>query len=214
LKPTQARSLSIARVAMPMDQKILSSKLNGLQHSIGHGARRATVVTTGVNSVNKALLRRHCVNSKPRCTGLDMDIAWEAQVPHIAAQPLQGIAKVKLDPATDRVAVTDIQVVAVGAAASAVAASASIVPPDVEFAVRSMDSVIMEQLNDFMWAVENGELPMASFEEDDSGLSDSTEEQEAWPGQWEAQASTTMPQRWADGSEPAEVQSFEDGERD
>lgn len=69
------------------------------------------------------------------------------RLPTSTCQPsaLCSLLRVFLDPLTDRLAVTDIQRVAESDAAHT-SGTESTVPPDVEMAVRSMDSIIMEQV--------------------------------------------------------------------
>lgn len=151
--------------------------LAGLQQM----TRRVHVTTTRVLHVSRAVVEHSKINNKPRCTCLDIDLAWEAEptgspVPLLNSivdaplKPVKGMARVRLTTKGScvRVSVTDIQVLDTEGedATTPAMPSSKPGPPEVLLAVESMDSVIMEHLNDFMWEVEN--LPpgfsLASFE--------------------------------------------------
>ncbi|GFR43971.1 hypothetical protein Agub_g5115 [Astrephomene gubernaculifera] len=142
----------------------LGSKLVGLRHTTPRAACRTTRLLGyhgNLGEGDKAL----------RCDELDLDLGWEATCRGAEGSTFTGQAKVTL-------ASRDKDVV--GVAVRVDPACLQQLPEggrgalqDVVYAVESLDTAIMEQLNDFLWSMEEHNERRRPAEE---------EEEEGWSG--------------------------------
>ncbi|GFH15121.1 hypothetical protein HaLaN_11289 [Haematococcus lacustris] len=142
-RPIQSTDKAAGTLARtPVDYTWVRSKLASAFVGLKHATRRAMVTAKDVLHVTEARLKTNRPNCRPR---------------------------IKLSG--DRVQVTDVQLLQEEDGETGVPAmpAATPAPSDIMVAVESMDSVFMEQLNGFLWEVEERpDFPFNSFEESDS----------------------------------------------
>lgn len=124
----------------------LGHKLVGLQYA----TPRAKVVTTQLLGYEGGLIGTSKGTS--RCDELMLDLGWEGTAKEAQGTKLQGVARVTMsrEDHTDRVMV-DVQL---RPPEGGEAAPSERVLRDIEYAVRSLDSAIMDRLNTFLWQCE------------------------------------------------------------
>ncbi|KAG2439329.1 hypothetical protein HXX76_004688 [Chlamydomonas incerta] len=125
----------------------LGQKLVGLKHRTPRAACKTTSLISyrGDLSSGEKALRVH---------ELDLDLSWEATARAAEGRTFTGMAKVKFGGSEDGQDVVDVEVAVDPHCLTALPEEREKLVKDVVYAVESLDTAIMEQLNDFMWSME------------------------------------------------------------
>ncbi|GIL98402.1 hypothetical protein Vretimale_3774 [Volvox reticuliferus] len=121
----------------------LGQKLVGLRHR----TPRATCRTTQLLSYRGDLSEG---DKAMRCDRLDLDLGWEATAPAAEGKTFTGLAKVTMCSKENH-DVVDVSVTVDPACLAALPVEREKLVADVVYAVESLDTAIMEKLNDFLW---------------------------------------------------------------
>ncbi|EFJ45479.1 hypothetical protein VOLCADRAFT_94184 [Volvox carteri f. nagariensis] len=142
----------------------LGQKLVGLKHRTPRVACRTTQLLSYRGDMSEG-------DKSMRCNRLDLDLGWEATTPAAEGKIFTGQAKVTMCNKDNH----DVVDVAVSVDPACVAAlpvgererEREKMVADVVYAVESLDTAIMEQLNDFLWSMEqhNARSPQAQEED-------------------------------------------------
>ncbi|KAG2453488.1 hypothetical protein HYH02_001709 [Chlamydomonas schloesseri] len=125
----------------------LGQKLVGLKHRTPRASCKTTSLLSyrgDLSSGEKAL----------RVERLNLDLSWEATARGAEGRTFTGLAKVKFGGSEDGQDVVDVEVAVDPQCLNTLPGEREKLVKDVVYAVESLDTAIMEQLNDFLWSME------------------------------------------------------------
>ncbi|GIL47024.1 hypothetical protein Vafri_3768 [Volvox africanus] len=137
----------------------LGQKLVGLRHRTPRAACHTTQLLSYRGDLSEG-------DKAMRCDRLDLDLGWEATAPAAEGKTFTGLAKVTMC-SKDNHDVVDVAVTVDPACLAALPVEREKLVADVVYAVESLDTAIMEQLNDFLWSMEEHNARSTQRQEDD-----------------------------------------------
>ncbi|KAG2498888.1 hypothetical protein HYH03_003079 [Edaphochlamys debaryana] len=124
----------------------LGQKVVGLTHKTPRAACRTTQLLGYSGDLEEGMTGK-------RCDRLDLQVGWEATARAAEGTKFTGQAQVTLSSKDNR-DVVDVCVQVDPACLEALPGERDRLVRDVVYAVESLDTAIMEQLNDFLWSME------------------------------------------------------------